>query len=93
MKRLAIIGGGESGVGAAILGKKEGWDVWLSDYGSITEKYKNELIKNNIAFEEGGHDQTLILKADLVVKSPGVSPGVSIIQAIVAEGIPIILLY
>jgi len=90
MKRLVIIGGGESGVGAAILGQKEGWDVWLSDYGSIAEKYKEELINNKIDFEEGGHDQSLILKADLVVKSPGVSPGVSIIKAIKAADINII---
>ncbi len=90
MRRIVIIGGGESGVGAAILAQKEGWNVWLSDYGSINEKYKNELIKYNIAFEEGGHDQVRILKAELVVKSPGVSPGVSIIQAINSADIPIV---
>ena len=90
MKRLAIIGGGESGVGAAILGQKEGWDVWLSDYGSISEKYKDELIKYNIAFEEGGHDQKRIINVELVVKSPGVSPGVSIIKAIKTAEIPIV---
>jgi len=52
MKQIVIIGGGESGVGAAILAKKEGWNVWLSDYGKINEKFKSELIKYEIDFEE-----------------------------------------
>jgi len=90
MQKIVIIGGGESGVGAAILAQKEGWNVWLSDFGKIKDKFKNELKKYKIDFEEGGHEVEKILQADLVVKSPGVSPGVSIIQAIVAEGIPII---
>jgi len=90
MKQIVIIGGGESGVGAAILAKKEGWNVWLSDYGKINEKFKSELIKYEIDFEEGGHDEEKILQAYLVVKSPGVSPGVSIIKTIKSAGIPII---
>jgi UDP-N-acetylmuramoylalanine--D-glutamate ligase len=72
MKRLVILGGGESGVGAAILGKQKEFDVFLSDIGSISEKYKKVLSHHKISFEEGHHTNSLILNADLVVKSPGI---------------------
>ncbi|MBK6565443.1 MAG: UDP-N-acetylmuramoyl-L-alanine--D-glutamate ligase [Saprospiraceae bacterium] len=72
MKSVAIIGGGESGVGAALLAKKSGLDVFLSDNGNIDDKSKVELISKTIPFEEGGHDLNRLLVADVVVKSPGV---------------------
>jgi UDP-N-acetylmuramoylalanine--D-glutamate ligase len=71
-KRLVILGGGESGTGAALLGKHKGWDVFVSDYGSISSHYKSTLTKAGIAFEENQHTERLILNADVVVKSPGI---------------------
>ena len=70
--RLVILGAGESGVGAAILGKDKGFDVFVSDMGSISDKYKANLQAEGIAFEEGQHSEELILNAALVVKSPGI---------------------
>jgi UDP-N-acetylmuramoylalanine--D-glutamate ligase len=72
MKSVVIIGGGESGVGAALLAKHKGLDVFLSDHGKIDDKSKVELISNEIPFEEGGHDFNRLLVAEVVVKSPGV---------------------
>ena len=72
MKRLVVIGGGESGVGAAVLGKVKGMDVWLSDMGSIEPRYKAILDKWEIAWEEGHHTEEKVLAADEIVKSPGV---------------------
>lgn len=71
-KRLVVLGGGESGVGAAILGKEKGMDVFLSDYGNIPQRYAAQLEEENIPFEQGGHSEHLILNADEVVKSPGI---------------------
>ncbi len=71
-KRLIILGGGESGVGAAILGKQKGYDVFLSDAGNIADKYKKELEAYGIAYESGQHSEALILEADEVMKSPGI---------------------
>src|SRR5688500_8136569 len=71
-KKLVILGGGESGVGAALLGKQQGYDVFLSDAGSLKESYKNELDAASIQYEEGKHDEEKIITADLVVKSPGI---------------------
>lgn len=71
-RRLVVLGGGESGVGAAILGKKENYEVFVSDIGTITKKYKDVLLKESILFEENKHTNELILNADLVVKSPGI---------------------
>lgn len=88
--RLVVLGAGESGVGSALLGKKQGFEVWVSDRGQIADHYRLQLIENNIAFEEGQHDGDEILKAALVVKSPGIPNTVSIIQKIKAAGIPII---
>ena len=89
-KKLIILGGGESGVGAAILGKKEGYDVFLSDGGMLKEKYKNDLLVNGIAFEEGHHDEVKILAADEVVKSPGIPEKNEMMQKIRAKGIQVI---
>jgi len=89
-KRLVVLGGGESGVGAAILGKKLGMDVFLSDMGQIDQRYAGELTSRGIPFEQGGHTESLILNADEVVKSPGIPPTAPLIQKLVAQGTPII---
>ncbi|MDX2250222.1 MAG: UDP-N-acetylmuramoyl-L-alanine--D-glutamate ligase [Bacteroidia bacterium] len=86
MAKTAILGGGESGVGAAILAKKQGQEVWLSDAGLIKENYKNELIQNAIPFEEGTHSIDKFFDADLIVKSPGIPGTVPIIQQLKAAG-------
>jgi UDP-N-acetylmuramoylalanine--D-glutamate ligase len=91
MKRLVILGGGESGVGTAILGIKEGFDVFVSDYGKIKENYKEILIKNGIAWEEEKHTENLILNADIVMKSPGIPEKKSpIVIKLIEKGIPVI---
>lgn len=82
MKRLVILGGGESGVGAAILGKKVGFEVFLSDMGSIKEEYKVILSEKEIPFEEKQHTEALILNADWIIKSPGIPKKSPIIQQI-----------
>lgn len=89
-QKLAILGAGESGNGAALLAKKKGLEVWISDYGKIKEEYKNELSAEGIEFEEGGHSLEKILQADWVVKSPGISNETAIIKEVKAKGIPII---
>ena len=87
MKRiLTILGAGESGIGAALLGKAKGYEVFVSDFGSIQPKFKSKLEAAGIDFEEGGHSQERILKSDLVVKSPGISDHVAIIKALRANG-------
>ena len=72
MKSLVVIGGGESGVGAAVLGKVKGMEVWLTDMGTIAPRYKEILDKWDIAWEEGHHTEQKVLAADEIVKSPGV---------------------
>ncbi|MCX8483007.1 MAG: UDP-N-acetylmuramoyl-L-alanine--D-glutamate ligase, partial [Crocinitomicaceae bacterium] len=72
MKRLVILGSGESGTGAAILAKQKGYDVLVSDAGLIPEKYKEELNEYGIAYEEKQHTEALILNADEIIKSPGI---------------------
>ncbi|UZD21074.1 UDP-N-acetylmuramoyl-L-alanine--D-glutamate ligase [Algoriphagus halophytocola] len=74
MKRIAILGAGESGMGAAMLAKREGYAVFVSDAGKISAERKTLLEKSGIAYEEGGHSEERILDADLIVKSPGISP-------------------
>ena len=90
MKRLVILGGGESGVGTAILGKKKGYDVFVSDFGSIKENYKEVLSINGIKWEDNQHTESLILNADLVMKSPGIPEKAPIVQKLFAKGIPVI---
>lgn len=88
--KLVILGGGESGIGAAILGKKQGYDVFLSDGGQLKTSYKQELFDNGIAFEEGQHTAEKILSADEVMKSPGIPEKNEMVKQIRAKGIPVI---
>ena len=89
-KRIVILGGGESGCGAAILAKKLGFDVFLSDFGAIAEKYKQMLDEQEIPWEEGKHTKELIINAGEVIKSPGIPNEAPIIVQIKNAGIPII---
>jgi UDP-N-acetylmuramoylalanine--D-glutamate ligase len=88
--KLVILGGGESGVGAAILGQSKGYDVFLSDGGKIQEKYRQELVDRNISFEDEQHTQSLILDAALVVKSPGITDTSPLVVALAERNIPIV---
>lgn len=90
MTRLVILGGGESGVGAAILGKDKGMDVFLSDMGAIKPEYRETLVRESIQFEEGKHTPDLILNADIVVKSPGIPPYAPMVKQILEKGIPVL---
>ena len=89
-ERIVILGAGESGVGAALLAKAKGLEVFVSDYGQLEGKYKWELIENEIAYEEGQHSEDLILNATTIVKSPGIADSVSIVQKIKNKNIDII---
>jgi len=89
-KRLIVLGGGESGVGAAILAKDKGMEVFLSDAGHIADKYKAVLDAEGIEWEQGVHTMTRILAADEVVKSPGIPPTADVMKQIAAKGIPVI---
>ena len=90
MKRLVILGGGESGVGTAILGKLKGFEVFVSDFGKIKENYKQVLTDNEIPFEDEKHSENLILNANLVMKSPGIPDKSSIVQKLLRLNIPVI---
>ncbi|MFT4170386.1 MAG: UDP-N-acetylmuramoyl-L-alanine--D-glutamate ligase [Dysgonomonas sp.] len=90
MKRIVILGGGESGAGSAILAQAKGFDVFLSDNGSLQEKYKEELSGKNISFEEKGHTESLILLADEIIKSPGIPEDAPLIVAARSKNIPVI---
>ncbi|MCK9300978.1 MAG: UDP-N-acetylmuramoyl-L-alanine--D-glutamate ligase [Bacteroidales bacterium] len=90
MKRIVVIGGAESGSGAAVLARKQGLDVFLTDLAPILQPYRKLLEDNGIEYEEGQHTAELILNADEVVKSPGVPDKAPMIQAVKAKGIPII---
>ena len=90
MKRLVILGGGESGVGTAILGKKKGYDVFVSDFGKIKETYKEVLTINGISWEDEKHSEELILNADVVMKSPGIPEKAPIVKKLIDLGIPVI---
>lgn len=89
-KRAVILGAAESGVGAAILARKQGFDVFVSDFGTIKEKYKNELTERGFEFEEGFHTEEKILNADVVVKSPGIPDKAPLIVKLKEKGIPVI---
>lgn len=89
-RKIVILGAGESGVGAAVLAKQKGYEVFLSDFGEIKEKYKNVLFKNEIVWEEKGHSEELILEADLVVKSPGIPDSAPIVQKLIQSSVKVI---
>ena len=90
MKKIVILGAAESGAGAAVLAKKEGFRVFVSDMGSIKDKYKKLLDDHQIEWEEGHHTEEKILDADEVIKSPGIPDEAPMIQKIIAKGIHII---
>jgi len=89
-KRFVILGGGESGVGSALLAKQQGYDVFVSDGSSLKEEYRNELQNAGIDFEEGLHTEEKILNADEVMKSPGIPEKAAIVKRIRAKGIEVI---
>lgn len=89
-KKLVILGGGESGTGAAILGKDKGFDVFVSDFGTIPEKYKKILDAERLEWEDGKHSPEKILNADIVVKSPGIPPTAPIVKALTERGVEIV---
>lgn len=87
---IAILGAGESGIGAAILAQEKGWEVFASDYGQIGENFRQQLDELRIDWEEGQHDEHRILSADLIVKSPGIPPSAPIIRKAMEKQIPVI---
>ncbi|HEK22403.1 MULTISPECIES: UDP-N-acetylmuramoyl-L-alanine--D-glutamate ligase [unclassified Mucilaginibacter] len=89
-KKIIILGAGESGVGAAYLAKQQGYDVFVSDFGAIADKYKEQLQQWNIRFEEGGHTEAEVLAAVEVVKSPGIPEKAPMIKKLREAGIPVI---
>jgi UDP-N-acetylmuramoylalanine--D-glutamate ligase len=90
MKRLVILGGGESGVGTALLGKEKEYNVFLSDAGKIAKKYKDVLKHNEIEWEDEGHTESKIINADLVVKSPGIPDRIPLIQKLNEASVAVI---
>jgi UDP-N-acetylmuramoylalanine--D-glutamate ligase len=88
--RIVILGAGESGIGTALLAKKEGYDVFVTDGGVIKENYKNDLVQSNIDFEEGQHTEEKILNANVVMKSPGIPEKNELVKKIREAGIEII---
>lgn len=90
MKRLVVLGGGESGVGTAILAQKQGYDVFVSDYGKITDKYKEVLNSYAISWEDEQHTEALILNADVVMKSPGIPDKAPIVKKLLEKKVQVI---
>ena len=90
MKKIVILGAGESGAGAAVLAKKEGFEVFVSDMSKIKDNYKKLMDDHNIEWEEGHHTEEKILDADEVIKSPGIPKEAPMIQKLIAKGTPII---
>ena len=90
MKRLVVLGGGESGIGTALLGKAKGYEVFVSDRGEIKKKYKDVLEYNKIEWEDHQHTEDKILNADVVMKSPGIPDKVALVQALKEKGISVI---
>ena len=89
-KRMVILGAGESGAGASVLAKAKGYDVFVSDYGSILPKYKQIMDERGILWEEGGHTESAILNADEIIKSPGIPDKAPVVRKAMERGIPII---
>lgn len=90
MEKLVVLGGGESGVGAAILGKVKGFEVLVSDSGALKSNYRDELVAEGIEFEEGGHSESRVLAASLVVKSPGIPETAPLVVKLRQQGTPVI---
>ena len=90
MKRIVILGAGESGAGAAVLAKKEGFDVFVSDMSRIADRYKKLLDDHGIAWEEGQHTEEKILNADEIIKSPGIPDTAPMMQKVIGKGIHVI---
>ena len=90
MSKIVILGAGESGAGAAVLAKKEGFEVFVSDMSKIKDNYKKLMDEHNIEWEEGHHTEEKILDADEVIKSPGIPKEAPMIQKLMAKGTPII---
>lgn len=90
MKKIVILGGGESGVGSAILAQEKGFEVFLSDNGVLQDSYKKELIERGISFEEKGHSKEIILSADEIIKSPGIPDNSALIVSARKKNIPVI---
>ena len=86
MKTVSVLGGGESGVGAALLAQQKGYKVFVSDYGLIPEKYKSELLEYKILFEERGHSFEKIVDSDIIIKSPGIPDESNLIKELIAQG-------
>ncbi len=89
-RKIVILGAGESGAGSAVLAKKHGFDVFVSDKGQIKDKYREILDKNNIKWEEGSHNESVILSASEIIKSPGIPENAPIIKLIREKGIHVI---
>lgn len=90
MKLIAILGAGESGMGAAMLAKVKGYAVFVSEFGVISEANKSKLNEAGIDFEEGGHTEKIILNADMIIKSPGISPKIPVVKKAFEEGIAVV---
>ena len=90
MSKITVLGGGESGSGAAVLAKIKGLDVFLSDSGQIKDKYREALLEHSIDFEEGGHTLSKILDSCTIIKSPGISDKVEVVQKAIKASIPVI---
>ena len=90
MSRIVVLGGGESGVGSAVLAKAKGYDVFLSDMGKITQEYADVLQEWNIPYEQGQQTEDLILNADEIIKSPGIPATAPMVKKISEKGIDII---
>ena len=88
--RLVVLGGGESGVGTAILGKQKGYEVFVSDFGKIKETYKEVLTSYGIVWEDEQHTEAQILNADVVMKSPGIPDKAPIVQKLIGKGVSVI---
>jgi UDP-N-acetylmuramoylalanine--D-glutamate ligase len=89
-KKIVVLGAAESGVGAAILAQKKGFDVFVSDFSRIKDFYKEELEKRSIAWEECNHNEEIILAADEIIKSPGIPNDAPIILKVKEKNIPVI---